>query len=283
MKVETGWYPDASRAGSERYWDGDAWTAESRWPGTHPFASPVPPGLPAPDDSLRGVVPTLRPTMSGMPHESSVGFWLPPTDWLVPTPSGETAERTRRRRRRRRTLLRASSLTLAVVLAAGGSFLILGRHTNADAAVVAAVNSSLSSRTADLVISGSGGTASAQFTISGTGAIDFGHNALRLTANFSTGADQLEEQEVYLNGVAYVNPGKELGQILPGKSWVSLNLGQLTSGITSSALGVGTGSLGNDPAAVLRALGQDGNTATDIGSSAINGVPVEGYAVRVDA
>jgi hypothetical protein len=180
-------------------------------------------------------------------------------------------------------LLRASSLTLAVVLAAGGSFLIFGRHTNADAAVVAAVNSSLSSRTADLVISGSGGTASDQFTISGTGAIDFGHNSLQLTANFSMGADQLEEQEVYLNGVAYVNPGKELGQILPGKSWVSLNLGQQTSGSTSSSLGGGTGSLGNDPAAVLRALSQDGNTATDIGPSTINGVPVEGYAVRVDA
>jgi hypothetical protein len=221
--------------------------------------------------------------MTGMPHESSVGFWLPPTDWLAPTSPGVTAEGARRRWRRRRKLLRASSLLLAFVLLAGGSFLIFGRHSTADAAVVAAVNSSVANRTANVVVTGSGGSPTATFTLMGTGAIDFGHNAMQLNVTYATGAEQLKEQAIYLNGVAYVNPGNALGHLLPGKSWVSLDLGQQALGSPSSSLDSGTGSLGNDPAGVLHALGQDGNTATDIGSSTIDNMTVEGYEVHVDS
>ena len=265
--------------GTERFWDGDAWTEESRWPGTDPFTAPVPNDLPAPgaDGSLEPEVPRFRPIMTGMPHESTVGFWLPPTDSLVPAHLKAPPPPSRRRRG-----LKAASMALAIILVAGGSFLIFGRHTSADAAVSAAVNSSLSNRTADLVISGSGGTAAGKFTISGTGAIDFGDNTLQMTANVSAGSEQLTEQEVYLNGVAYLNIGNELSAILPGKSWVSLDLSQLTRGSTSSSLGT-TDSLGSDPAAVLRALSEGGNTATDLGPSTINNASVEGYEVHIDA
>ena len=93
MNAEAGWYPDATRVGTERYWDGDAWTEESRWPGTHPFTTPVPNDPPAPDatGTLEPVVPTFRPIVTGMPHESTVGFWLPPTDSLVPPHKGGIA------------------------------------------------------------------------------------------------------------------------------------------------------------------------------------------------
>jgi hypothetical protein len=38
------------------------------------------------------------------------------------------------------------------------------------------------------------------------------------------GNQQLTENLVYLNKVAYVSIGNEIGQIFPGKSWVSLDL-----------------------------------------------------------
>ena len=63
---------------------------------------------------------------------------------------------------------------------------------------------------------------------------------------------------------------------------VSLDLSQLSQGGAAQSLGSGS-SLGNDPAAALQALAQDGNKATDLGSSTIDGVTVEGYAVHLDA
>jgi hypothetical protein len=184
------------------------------------------------------------------------------------------------RRSRRRAAFKAASVATAVVVVAGGAFLIFGRHADADAAVTDAVNSALASRTADVTISGSGGAADASFTLTGTGAIDFGQNALQMSVSVASGANQITEQAVYLDNVIYLNLGDEIGQVVPGKSWVSLDLGQLTQGSTSS-LGSAS-SFGSDPAAALRALSQSGNTATDLGSSTINGVNVEGYSVQID-
>jgi hypothetical protein len=188
--------------------------------------------------------------------------------------------RTADRRSRKGTPFKVASLATAVVVAAGGAFLIFGRHADADAAVADAVNSALASRTADVTISGSGGAAGANFTLTGTGAIDFGQNALQMSVSVASGANQITEQAVYLDNVIYLNLGDEIGQVVPGKSWVSLDLGQLTQGGTSP-LGSAS-SFGSDPAAALRALSQSGNTATDLGSSTINGVNVEGYSVQID-
>jgi hypothetical protein len=93
VNAESGWYPDSSRIGTERYWEGDAWTEESRWPGTHPGTSPVPADLPAPGSVREAEM-----------HESTVGFWLPPTDWLVPARAEAAPPRRQRRKGRRRAV-----------------------------------------------------------------------------------------------------------------------------------------------------------------------------------
>jgi hypothetical protein len=181
---------------------------------------------------------------------------------------------------RRRAGLKVLTVAVAVVVIAGGSFLIFGRHTSADAAVTDAVNSALADHTADVVISGSVGTGASSVALSGTGSIDFEQNAAQMTIKASGGLQDIQEQAIYLNKVIYLNIGNEIGQVLPGKSWVSLDLSQLSGG-ASSSLGNSSG-LNSDPAAALQALRQNGNTVTDLGSSTINGTSVEGYSVHVN-
>jgi hypothetical protein len=163
---------------------------------------------------------------------------------------------------------------------ATGSFVIVGRHGNADAAVVAAVDSALAGRSADIALSGSGSTAGNSFSMTGTGAIDFTQNALQVSVDAAAGAQHVSEQIVYLNKVIYVGLGSAIGQIVPGKSWVSLNLSQLSSTGGASSLGLGN-TLGSDAAAALSALRQAGNAATDLGSSTVDDVRVEGYSVQI--
>ena len=179
-------------------------------------------------------------------------------------------------------VVKALSLLLAMVLVGGGVFLLFGRHADADAAVADAVGAALASHSADFSVSGSGGAAGQTFTLTGSGAIDFTQNAMQMSLTVSSGSEQVTEQAVYLDKVMYLNLGSAIGQIVPGKSWIALDLGQLTQGNAAQSLGTGS-SLGDDPAAALQALAQDGNQATDLGSSTINGIAVEGYAVHIDA
>jgi Protein of unknown function (DUF2510) len=270
VDTEAGWYVDATRPNTERYWDGIGWTAQARYPGVAPFDSPVPPTL----LDLHSTSPVTTPT-----PPSTTGFSARPGGISSPFIAPMIERRPVHRRTGKGTAFKAASLATAVVVVAGGAFLIFGRHADADAAVADAVSSALASRTADVTISGSGGTAGANFTLTGTGAIDFDQNALQMSVTVASGSEQITEQAVYLDNVIYLNLGDEIGRVVPGKSWVSLDLGQLSQGSTS--LGSAS-SFGSDPAAALRALSQSGNTATDLGSSTINGVNVEGYSVQID-
>jgi hypothetical protein len=173
------------------------------------------------------------------------------------------------------------TLVVAVVALAGGTFLFLGRHTNADAAVADAATTTLQAHSVDVAISGSVGVAGTTIAFTGSGAMDFAQNAEQLSLNESVGNQQLTENLVYLNKVAYVSIGNEIGQIFPGKSWVSLDLSSLSS--SGAAASLGAGSSVNDPASVLQALKADGNTVVDLGSSTVNGQSVQGYSVHLDA
>jgi hypothetical protein len=259
VSTPSGWYPDTTRPNTERYWDGRAWTEQARFPGVRPFESPVPAELTDPELPAEGVVPM---------------FATPAT--------GTAAGTTQGHRPRRPVVIKALSLLLAMLLVGGGAFLLFGRHTDADAAVADAVNSALGSHSADFTVSGSGGAAGQTFTMTGNGAIDFTQNDIQMSLTVSSGAQQVTEQAVYLNKVIYLNLGNAVSQVIPGKSWLSLDLSQLTQGGAAQSLGSGS-SLGNDPAAALQALAQDGNKATDLGSSTIDGITVEGYAVHLDA
>jgi hypothetical protein len=261
MSTPAGWHADTAYPGTERYWDGSAWTDQTRTvDGVPPQDAPASALLPSPEEMPE---PTPQPVLVELATET------------------DAVEGTTRHRIRRRTAVKGLSVVMAAVVVAAAAFLLFGRGKSADAAVADAVNSALASHTADLVVNGSGGAAGSDFTMSGTGAIDFGQNAMQMSLKISSGPEQITEQAIYLDKTIYVNPGNEVGQVLPGKSWLSLDLGQLTQGSAAKSLGNG-GSLSTDPAAALRVLGQNGNTATDLGSSSVNGVHVEGYAVHVD-
>jgi hypothetical protein len=262
MSTPAGWYADTTQPGVERYWDGSAWTNQAR--------------------TVEGAPREDLPTSALLPSSDQEAPEATPQPVLVELATQTDAvEGTRHHRIRRRTAVKALSVVMAMIVVAAGAFLIFGRAKSADAAVADAVNSALASKTADLVLSGSGGAAGSTFALSGSGAIDFGHNAMQMSLKVSGGPEQITEQAIYLDKTMYLNIGNEVGQILPGKSWLSLDLGQLTQGNGATSLG-NASSLGSDPAAALRALGQNGNTATDLGSSTVNGVQVEGYSVHID-
>jgi hypothetical protein len=280
VHVSSGWYPDPSRPGTERFWDGTEWTADSQ---------PRSVDLPEEVD--------LAEEVATVAVRSTVGFELPTYEVLarmgvhaVGASEGDSPGGARDRAddardastpaRSRRRALKALSVVLGAAVVATGSFVPLGRHSDADAAVVAAVNSSLSDRSADVAISGSGSAVGNAFSLQGTGAIDFTQNAMQVSLDVTDGTKQVHEQAVYQNDVVYVKVGNAIGQIVPGKSWVSLTQSQLSSVAGVSSFG-SNDTVGSDPAAALQSLRQSGNGGTDLGSSVVDGAHVEGYAVQV--
>jgi hypothetical protein len=266
----------------ERFWDGDSWT--DAWRSTERLSWTDPS---APSDIVEPDL--VRPTpLTAIPIGSTVGFELPSTEDVGGTDADidagaravvGSAQSTGRNPRR--TALTLLSAALAAIVIAGGCFLAVGRNADADAAVADAVSSALTSHSADMTISGSGSAAGALFSMTGSGVMDFTNNALQMQMTVSEGSQQMTEQAIYLNKVAYVSLGSEISRIVPGKSWVSLDLSQLSSGSGTGSLGSGE-SLGSDPSTALRALSQEGNTANDLGPSTVDGVAVQGYAVHLD-
>ncbi|HEX4862921.1 MAG TPA: hypothetical protein VFV02_02540, partial [Acidimicrobiales bacterium] len=82
---------------------------------------------------------------------------------------------------------------------------------------------------------------------------------------------------IYLGGTIYEG-FPQISQLVPGKSWLSLDL----SGLSSAAGSGGALNLGGNPAAMLRLLSQQGNNVVPLGSSKVNGVSVNGYRVTFD-
>jgi hypothetical protein len=101
---------------------------------------------------------------------------------------------------------------------------------------------------------------------------------MQLQMSVGVGAQQIQTQTLYIAGAVYEQvPG--LAQVVPGKSWLSVDLSSLgaSAGQNPSALATG-----DNPTAMLRILAQQGNTVVPLGSSTINGVSVQGYSVTLD-
>jgi hypothetical protein len=230
------------------------------------------------------------PQPSPPPPPAGTSYWAPPPPPASPGPEqgraasvgigpletfvvGSTSPRRRPRRR-----LVTSLVALLMVAAGGAFFLVVGSGKSAEAAVIDSVNSTMADRTAHVSMNMSVSTPSADVTGTGTGSVDFSQNALQLQLTVGTAGQQIQIQAVYVAGSIYEQiPG--IAQVIPGKSWISLDLSSLSpsSGQSSSALGSG-----DNPTAMLRLLAQQGNTVVPLGSSTIAGTPVQGYSVTMD-
>jgi hypothetical protein len=124
------------------------------------------------------------------------------------------------------------------------------------------------------------GSTNVNFT--GSGTVNFTQNAAQLQLATSIHGHQVAESEVTVGDTIYLDLGPLVSQVVPGKSWISLNLSQLNQGGSASPLGIGGGLSTNNPAAILKDLGQRGNTVTALGPSTINGTTVQGYSVQVN-
>lgn len=184
--------------------------------------------------------------------------------------------------RPRGALLAGLAGGVAAVMALSTTLVVLSTPKTAEATVIDSVQNTLADRTAHVDMTLSIGTAGQQATASGSGAIDFSRNAADLHLEFRSAAQQVDVEEILVNQVAYVGgtfDGGSINQLSPGKSWISVDLGSLTS-----AMGESPGDVSTDtnPAAMLRLLAQQGNTVVPLGSSTIDDTKVLGYKVTFD-
>ncbi len=165
-----------------------------------------------------------------------------------------------------------------LVLMAGGvgAYVAVGGGQSASAAVALAVTNTLGAHTADVTMTVDSNSAGSQtFSLDASGVTDFTNHQTDMSMTIDSAGQSVTERVLYDGQTAFMNVGHNLiGEILPGKSWLSLDLGQVTSG--SSSLPGGSES---DPTAMLQLLGAQGNTVTPLGSSVIDGNPVQGYDV----
>jgi hypothetical protein len=145
------------------------------------------------------------------------------------------------------------------------------------ATVVDAVNTVLADKTAHVSFEETlGGPTTAEVT--GSGDVNFTQNAMQLRATVTAGSQTESFAYVYLGNVIYVDV-PDIDQLLPGKSWVSIDLSQLLQAAGSDG---SIGSLGSNPVSMLHMLAAQGNTIVPTGTSTVDGTTVEGYAITFD-
>jgi hypothetical protein len=173
-----------------------------------------------------------------------------------------------------RTIPLLSTAVVLLLIAAGVVAVLGSGGTSPQTGVLDAVNTALSDNTAHVNVEESlSGPATVQVT--GSGDVNFTQNAMQLEATVTSGSQSEAFDYVYLSDMVYAHvPGIE--QLLPGKSWVSIDLSQLAQ---AAGVNGNLGGLGSNPVSVLHLLVAQGNTVTPIGSSTIEGTTVQGYAI----
>ena len=295
MEAFQGWAPDPFALHEARYFsngrptslvrDGDVQSYDA------PPAHAASPALPTPEPGAPGsywAPPLVPPT--AVPTPPSIGAHPPGGDTAAPRgtafdTSGSFAVAapvapSRGSRRGSRRPLAAVLAAIVVVLAAvGASIGLVGGSKSAEAEVIDSVNATMADQTAHLTMSLSGGVGNVSIDGTGSGVIDFSQNAASLQATLNADGQQVELQEVYLGGVFYEGlPG--IDQLVPGKSWVSVDLSSLQQGGTQNPA---QAEAMNNPAVMLRVLAQQGNTVAALGPSIVDGTSVQGYSVTVNA
>jgi hypothetical protein len=176
-------------------------------------------------------------------------------------------------------------VVVVVVLIAAVAFVAIGTGTRSPgvpgagltpaAFLTSATQTTLSHHTADVVFSGSVSAAGTTIPVHGSGQADLTADSFNADVNLDHGGKTLVEQELVVNGHFYMDiteDGQDVASVVPGKHWVEI---PLPPAGTSGSLGTGT----VDPVTQLQQLAKAGNVIRPLGTSAIQGVTVSGYAI----
>ena len=279
MGREAGWYEDLFYQDQERYWDGKVWTMHAR---------PVGSGDPTPPPGF--VAPTLE-TSAALTRPTSP---VPSTRW-GPSPGDPNSAHAlftpgSGAPPKRRWTTVATAVAAAALVVGGpvgvGTLVVFGEHGTAAAseAVSQAVTQSLNEKSADVTLDMSLSMGDMNEHMTGSGAFDFGDKTGSFTMNIPEGdvpgqaTTQLDEQLIMDGSTVYVGLPSMINQVMPGKSWISLDLSQYTSG--AGGLSSGAGSF-EDPTAFLRQLQSNGATVTSLGPTTFGGSAVTEYSVTI--
>jgi hypothetical protein len=212
--------------------------------------------------------------MQADPDPSSEDPATPSAEPSLPSHGTEPVAVVSTARRRGRPLVVGAVVTVIAIVAV--LVATVGSGSNADAAIVTAVNSAIAQKGAHVTLTGTVTSAGQTESFNGTGAVDFTNNAMQLAMDVDAGGQQEQAQFLYVESTIYEGL-PQIAQLAPGKSWVSIDLGSLTQGSAG-----GAGQLGGNPLAALHALAANGNAVRPIGASTVDGQSVQGYAVTLN-
>jgi hypothetical protein len=167
------------------------------------------------------------------------------------------------------------ALVVVVLAGAGIAGYELSRSgTDTGTALTSAVTTTENSKTADVAMSISIGAGGSSITIAGNGDSDLASNATNLTLNYSAGGQAFAERAVIDGATAFYNIGPLVGEVVPGKSWVSIGVGK-----TSGSNSFGAGGIFSDPSTLIAVIGEPGTAIHSLGPSTLDGANVQEYSV----
>jgi YD repeat-containing protein len=202
----------------------------------------------------------------------------PVPDDPVTVPGADVSEPvpTRSSDPRPRALLALGAVVLLIAAIGVVFYAVKGNGPDPNAALEGAVAHSVGARTADVPLSVSVGAAGINESIDGNGTTNFVTDASNMTMTYHAQGRTVVERAIVDGSTAYFNVGPLVGEVAPGKSWLSVNV---SSGSTSGPNGIAGGGLFSDPNTMVQVLRTSGTTVTMLGSSIVDGVPVQGYAI----
>ena len=312
MNREPGWYRDPYFRNRERYWDGAAWSEQTRDP-----AGGTRPGLPAAGatsgastGSTGSVAPPAQPARPPADTPPPTGSGAPAVEGERPVPLGvitasgpPTAAKGRGGLGGRRGIV-VAVVAVVVLFGAGVGFILAGGNggsnsgnsgdsggggggaTASAVGVTGAVKKTLHAGTVDaavLVTVSSAGGSSLQQILSGTGAFQLKDDTGTMSLNVpGAPASEASTQLVFVGPTVYVYLGAQLSALIPGKTWISATpaeLGSPSSGLTSG-ISAFEQLLGN-PVALVQQLNAGSTRFTALGVSTLDGTRVQGYVVKL--
>jgi hypothetical protein len=169
---------------------------------------------------------------------------------------------------------RLGALVLAGSLLASGcgvATTALSTSLGLAALVQHGAEATLSRKTADMTVTGTINVAGHAISMTGTGESDFAAHAMKLDAQMDFGGQQASIHELVVGGHLYMgfSAAGESMKKMTGYDWWELPIP--ATGSAGSGLG--------DPTEMLALAAHDGSKVVSLGTTTVNGLQVEGFAV----